>query len=144
MSFRADVRAAAASLLSDYATDAGVKMQVYPARPSSLFPPTGFVDRITESDEYVGIVLAQRTIRADVVIVHGMFDSANAADQADAFVDGFFDWVNARVHEAGANTTIGLVSMDDEPGWTPDWTPANTTAPAVYYATRIVLEGFAG
>ena len=56
MTFRADVRAAAAAFLTDYATDAGMRMQVYPARPASLFTPSGFVDRITESDAYVGIV----------------------------------------------------------------------------------------
>ena len=144
MTFRADVRSAAAAFLTDYATSAGVTMQVYPARPDSLMPPTGFVDRITESDAYVGIVLVQRTVRAEVVIVHGKFDDKEAANQADAFVDGFIAWVNARVHQAGANTTIGLLSADDEPGWSPDWKPANLNTLTQYYATRITLEGFAG
>jgi hypothetical protein len=144
MSFRADVRAAAAAFLTDYAVNAGIGMQVYPARPASLMPPTGFVDRITESDTNVGVVLTQRYVRAEVVIVHGLFDSKEAADNADAFVDGLFDWINARVHQAGANTTIGLLSMDDEPGWSPDWKPANLNTLSQYYATRITLEGFAG
>ena len=32
----------------------------------------------------------------------GSFDSGNAADQADRFVDGFVAWVDANVHPIGA------------------------------------------
>lgn len=144
--FQAAMRGAAVDLLTDYATSAGVKLQVYPGRPASLFPPTAFPDRITETFEYPGAVTwRQRSPRVEVVVVHGVFDSKEAVDQKDAFVDGFLDYVTDRVHAAGANTTIGLVSVEDEPAWQPDWSPANLKgAIAIYYATRLTLEGFAG
>lgn len=144
--FQAACRAAAVELLADYAASAGVKLQVYPGRPKSLFPPTAFVDRISETIEYTGPTFQQRTPRVEVIVVHGLFDSKEAADQKDAFADGFIDYVTGEYHAAGANTLIALTSVEDEPAWTPDWEPANhTNGPQpVYYATRLTLEGFAG
>ena len=143
---QASARAACVDLLTDFAADEGIKLQVYPGRPKSLFPPSAFVDRITETLEWSGTGWPQRTVRAEVVVVHGVFDSKEAVDQKDAFVDGFVYWVADNVHAAGANTTIGLVSVEDEPAWQPDWRPANTTngPDPIYYATRLTLEGFAG
>jgi hypothetical protein len=141
------MRAAAVTLLTDYAANAGTKLQVYPGRPKSLFPPTAFVDRISESLEYPGSTTwRQRTVRCDVIVIFGNFDSKEAVDQKDAFVDGFLDWATDNVHAAGANTTIGVTAVEDEPAWTPDWRPANTTngPDPIYYATRLTLEGFAG
>jgi hypothetical protein len=146
IAFQAAMRAAAVELLTDFAADSGTKLQVYPGRPASLFPPTAFVDRLTETLEYPGSVTwRQRTVRTDVMVVHGVFDSKEAADQKDAFVDAFVDWATDHVHAAGGNTTIAVVSVEDEPAWQPDWTPANKiNAPAIFYATRLTLEGFAG
>ena len=142
MGFQADVRAAAVALLTDYASDAGVKLQVYPARPRSIFPPTAFVDLIRETIEYVGITLRQRSPTAEIVIIHGIFDSKGAADQKDAFVDGFLDWVTDRYHTAGANTLLAVTATEDMPNYVPEWMPPE--AQLVYYATRLTLEGFAG
>ena len=145
VAFESAVRAAAVSLLTDFAASAGIKLQVYRARPASLFPPTAFVDKMGERIEYPGSTdWRQRTVTAEVVVVHGVFDSGEAVDQRDAFVDAFLDWATDRVHEAGASTTLGLVAVEDEPAWSPDWNPVNGNASAVYYATRLTLEGFAG
>jgi hypothetical protein len=145
IAFSAEMRAASVALLDAYAVAADVRLQTYRARPKSLFPPTAFVDRLSEVIEYPGAVTwRQRTLRAEVIVVHGLFDSGDAVDQRDAFVDGFMDWVTDNVHAAGANTTVGLVAVDDEPAWSPDWRPANTENIPTYYATRITLEGFAG
>ena len=143
---QATTRAACVKLLTDFAVDVGVKLQVYPARPRSLFPPSAFVDKISETLEWSGTGWPQRTVRAEVMVVHGVFDTLEAATQRDAFVDGFVYWIADEVHAAGANTTIGLVAIDDEPAWQPDWRPANTTngPDPIYYATRLTLEGFAG
>ena len=143
---QAELRAACVELLTEYAADEDLKLQVYPARPRSLFPPTAFVDRITERLEWSGTGWPQRNVTAEVVVVHGVFDTKDAAEQRDAFVDGFVYWVAGDVHAAGANTTVALVSVDDEPAWQPDWRPANTTngPDPIYYATRLTLEGFAG
>lgn len=142
---RSAARAAAVKLLADYAAAASVRLQVYPGRPASLFPPTGFVDRITENIESFTVRLNQRTASVDVVIVHGEFDSKEAVTHADDFADEFLDWVTDNYHAAGANTLIRVADMSDEPAWQPDWRPANREAQdKSYYATRITLEGFAG
>jgi hypothetical protein len=133
---QADVRAAAVALFLGYAADAGIKLQVYPARPRSINPPTAFVDLIHETITYDG--LRQRNPSAVCIVVHGLFDSADAADQKDAFIDGFLDWVTADIHAAGGNTVIGVTNTEDIPAWQPDWMP--TEQRRTYYATQITLE----
>ncbi len=145
---RAALRAAAVELLEDYAQSASLKLQVYRARPRSIHPPTAFVDTIREARVYHGIQLVQTTPQADVIVVHGprlpgggSFDSGDATDQADAFADGFSAYVDSQVHAIGSNTTIGAVSIEDDPTYIPDWVPIEEQLS--YYATRITLEGFA-
>jgi hypothetical protein len=133
------VRAAAVSLLTDYAATAAVRMQIYPARPRSVSPPTGFVDGLREAVVHTG--LNQRTVSADVIVVHGLFDSKDAADQKDTFVDGFVDWSLDNLGEAGTNTVLTLVSTEDIPDYVPEWLPPEQQR--TYYATRITLEGLA-
>src|SRR5687768_12484459 len=91
VSYQAAMRAASVTLLQNYAASAGTALQVYPARPRSLYPPCGFVDGINETLDYTG--LRQRHPQADVMVIHGIFDTKEAADQRDVFVDGFIDWV---------------------------------------------------
>jgi hypothetical protein len=143
MGLEADARAATVTMLSAYAASVSpaVKLQVYAGRPRSLNPPTAFVDRISETIEYVGITLRQRSPRVEVIVVHGSFDSADSAAQKDAFVDGFLDWVTNNYHAAGANTLIAITSVDDLPTWVPDWLPPERQSQ--YYATSISLEGYA-
>lgn len=139
---QAAMRAAAVDLLTDFAADVGIGLQVYPGRPRSIHAPTAFVDRITETIEYLGPTIQQRTPRADVVVLHGLFDSKDAAEQKDAFVDDFLDWVTDRYHEAGANTLIAVTATEDVPDYVNDWMPPEQQR--TWYATRITLEGFAG
>lgn len=148
MGFQADVRAAAVALLTAYAADdtghtgtANSRLQVYPARPRTINPPTGFVDGVNERIAYTG-QLRQRTPIVEMIVIHGLFDSKDAADQKDAFVDGLLDWVYARIHEAGANTTVGITETEDLPAYVPDWLPPADQK--TYYATRLSLEGYAG
>lgn len=151
MGFRADVRAACVTLLGEYKDavnqqradddEAPYILQIYPGRPRSVNPPCAFVDRISEDIAYTGPTLYQRTPRAEVVILHGLFDTKEAVDQADAFTDGFLAFVTADVHAAGANTTIGITSADDEPTFVNDWVPPDQQR--VYFGTRYTLEGFA-
>lgn len=140
------LRVAAVSLLQGYADEMvgdppakRLKLQVYRARPRTLKPPTGFVDSIRESITYTG--LNQRVPTADVIVLWGLFDSGDAVDQRDAFVDGFVDWTLDRIHEAGGNTTCALVDIDDIPDYVPEWLPPEEQR--TYYATRFSLEGLA-
>ena len=140
--FRADVRAACVSLLEAYRTASGIKLQIYRARPATIKPPTAFVDRISEADAYPAYTFPSRTPRAEVVVLHGVFDNGDAVDQADAFADGFLAFTVANLDEAGPNSTISVVEMEDDPTFVPDWLPEEYRIP--YFATRITLEGFAG
>lgn len=133
------MRAAAVTELTAYAADASVALQVYPGRPRSINPPTAFVDRLTESINYTG--LNQRVPQAEVLVLHGLFDSKEAVTQRDAFVDGFVDWMLDRFHSAGANTLCAIVGIDDDPEYVPTWQPPDVQR--TYYATRITLEGLA-
>lgn len=137
--FQSLMRAAAVTFLTDYKNDVGVRMQVYPGRPRSINPPTGFVDALRERISYTG--LNQRQPQADVIVIHGLFDSQEAADQKDAFVDGFIDWSLDRLHQANANTLIAVVETADIPDYVPDWLPPPEQR--TYYASRITLEGLA-
>jgi hypothetical protein len=138
--FQAAMRAAAVAFVTDYAQSASVRLQVYPGRPASLAPPTAFVDGIHEVITYTGL-LVSRVPTAEVIVLFGLFDSAEAVAQKDAFADGLIDWALDRYHQAGANTLISVNEVEDLPTYVNDW-----MAPArqdTYYAMRISLEGLA-
>jgi hypothetical protein len=116
------MRAACVDFMEDYAAAASIKLQVYSANETITYT-----------------ALNQRQPTADVIVIHGIFDSAVAADQRDAFVDGFIDWAMDNVHGAGANTTIAVTSVEDIPDFIPDWQPPQEQK--TYYASRITLEG---
>lgn len=141
MGFQADCRAASVALLRDYAASVSVRLQVYPGRPRTINPPTAFVDTIRESLTFTGISLYQRRPIVELIYVHGLFDSADAAGAADAFKDGFVEWVAVRYHEAGANTLIAPSELEDLPTFVNDWMPP--AEQRTFFATRISLEGFA-
>ena len=135
--YQTAMRAAAVTLLEAYAADAGTALQVYPARPRTIYPPTAFVDSISETLDYTG--LRQRHPQAECVVVHGVFDTKEAADQRDVFVDAFIDWVTDNPGASGGGNLIWVVETEDLPTFTPDWMPPEQRR--TYYATRIVLEG---
>jgi hypothetical protein len=142
---RVALRAACVDFLEDYKASLaspGNRMQIYPARPASIHPPTGFIDVLRDSIADVTFGW-QRTPQAELVIIHALFDTKDAANQADIAVDGLLDWIFPRFHDAGANTTLGVRAVEDDPTYDPDWmpTPANGIRP-VYFATRITLEGY--
>ena len=139
IAFQTAMRTAAVAFLEDYRDSAGITLSVYRARPRHLAPPHAFVESIGETISYTA--LNQRQPRAEIVVVHGLFDSGAAADQRDGFIDGLIDWSFDRFHQAGANTTVAIVSIDDDPVYVPDWLPEGERQS--YYATRITLEGLA-
>ena len=133
---QAALRAAVVQLLKDYAADAHIKLQVYPGRPRTLYPPTAFVDTMHERITYDG--LRQRYPTAEVVVVWGLFDSAEAVAQRDAFVDGFLDWWTDKPHAVSANSISDINAFGDLPAYVPDWVEAKNA----YYATLITVEGY--
>jgi hypothetical protein len=134
-------RAAAVQLITDFAADAGLQVQVWPGRPHAIFPPTAFVDAINEALSDYTTTNRQRRVQVQVLVLHGMYDTADTVAQRDRFVDGFLDWVVDRPHAAGGNTLLEVTTVQDEPSYVPDWLPSDV--PRVYYASRVWLEGFA-
>jgi len=141
IAFETNARAAAVTLLEDYAAAAGINLQVYRARPRSIAPPTAFVDAINETlVDFVGTI-RQRTPHVAIIVVHAIFDSGEAADQRDAFVDGFLDWIADRAYGFGGSTQVVVSEVSDLPAWVPEWMPP--AQQQTFYATQITLEGFA-
>lgn len=141
VSFRSRMRDAAVQLLKDYSAEANIGLTVYRARPRSIHTPQAFIDNIRETVNYSNVRGRRRVPLVEVFILWGLFDSGEAVDQADIFVDDFLNWVTDRPHAAGATTLISVQSVEDEPTFVPDWIEANRMS---YYATRITLEGFVG
>lgn len=135
------MRAAAVELLEDYVADAGLALNVYPGRPRTISPPHAFVDRIRERMVHHAD-WQERLPVVDVVVVHAVFDSKDATEQRDAFVDGFVEWASENPHKAGPNTVLGIVAVDDDPNWVADWMPPDRQFQ--YYATTFSLEGYGG
>lgn len=135
--FRADVRQASAQMLRDYALFVDIRLQVYPGRPTTINPPTAFIDQLREVTEYDA--QRERRVQADILIVHGLFDSKVTAESGDAFVDGFVDWSWDRFHAAGPDTSLAPIATIDDPTFVPEWIPESLQR--TYFATRITLEG---
>jgi len=141
IAFAAAARAGAVQMLEDYKTAAGIGLQIYPARPRSIAPPTAFIDGMNERLVDFAGTIRQRTPTVHVVVVHGSIDDLEAATQRDAFVDGFLDWVADNFHAFDPRTLVAVTEVTDLPGWVPEWFPPQNQR--TYYATQITLEGFA-
>ena len=139
--FQTYVRAAALQLVVDYAQAVGLVLTAYPGRPRTIAPPHAFIDRMREAIDFDG-AYRKRLVQADVRIVWGLFDSKEAVDQRDAFVDGFVDWVTDRPHQAYGTTELEPRSVDDDPDFVPDWVPEQNRK--TYFSSIITLEGYAG
>lgn len=137
---QAAYRAAAVQLLAECGAALPVQLQVYRARPASIKPPTAFVDSMQdETPDFLSPAIFQHVTTVNLVCIWGLFDSGEAADQRDAFVDAFHEYVRTRYHEAGATTLIRPAGVVDDPAFVPDWLPRDKQA--TYYATKITLVG---
>lgn len=138
MGFRADIRAAAVTLMTGYSTaNSGALRQIYPGRPRSIYAPTGFVDTINESSILYTAGPRNRNPSVGIILIQSEFDSEEAVTAQDALVDGFIDYVTANPHAAGARTLVTIAEVQDLPNYQPDWI---ADAP-FYFASRLTLEG---
>lgn len=141
MTFRVDLRIAICDLLRDYRASVSSTLAVYEGRPVSINAPHAFVDSVRENIEYVGPIRYQRELTLDLIFLHGLYDSKDAAMAVDTFVDGFLAYVVPQFHAAGANTLTEIVEVEDLPTYVPDWLP--TERQKTYYGVRIALRGYA-
>jgi len=135
--FQTYMRQGAVELLTEFGQDFGIKLQVYPARPRTINPPTAFIDKMREAITFDAA--RDRVVQVDIVIVWGEFDSKEAADQRDAFVDAFVDWVSDRYHAAHPSTVLEPRTVEDDPVFIAEWLPPERQRP--WFATTITLEG---
>lgn len=145
--FETAMRAGLVSMLEAFRTDVTGSwdrvFNIWPARPTSIQPPHAWVDLIREQVSLDGPRMRQRNGEADVVVVHGTFDSKDTVAQRDRFVDGFMDWLLDNPHAFGASTLAGdSVRIADEPDFTPSWLPPERQQS--YFATRITVAGYVG
>lgn len=134
-------RAGAVTLLSGYAASVGIKLQIYRARVGQFSPPTAYVESLTEGTDDFSKDESQRSVSVLIRVVWGVFDSGDAVDQRDRFVDGFYAYVaDNGAHAFGPNTTCSWRSVSDDPDFTADWIEGDTRPK---FATAITLEGFA-
>jgi len=129
--------------LTDYKEDAELRLNVYSARPATITPPHAFIDRLRESMVH-DAGFQERTPLVDVIVVHGVFDSKDAAARRDAFVDGFIEWCAENPHMAGPNTVLGIVATEDDPNWVAEWLAAPGKALEQWYATTFTIQGYGG
>jgi hypothetical protein len=106
--FQTAMRAAAVQLLTDFKADMGIGLQIYPGRPRTIYPPSAFVDSIDEALTTVLGNLNDRNPTVTVVVVHGLFDSADTVAQRDAFVDAYHRMGTGSPHQAGGQTLIAV------------------------------------
>lgn len=139
--FRTQMRAAAIALAVGYADQEGLKLQTYPGRPTTLYTPSFFVNRIRERISYLGPMRIQRVPIVECVYLHAILDTADVTARGDAFIDGFIEYAAAHPDYANENTVLGVTETTDDPNFVPDWIPADQRK--VYYATVIALEGLA-
>ncbi len=133
-------RAAAVAFLTEYAVSMDIGLQVYPGRPRTVRPPTGFVDGINETYNAFTDRHYQGNIQVRVIVLWGLFDSLDAVTQKDEFIDGLAVWAYSHPHEAGGNTLIWLAEVQDLPDYVPEWLPPEQQK--TYYATEVTLGGF--
>ena len=142
--FETQMRAAGVQMLNDFRQDASIKLQIYPGRPLSIAPPTAFIESLGETVSWAASPgLRQRNVRLTFKMVWGLFDSAEAVNQRDYFMDNFIDWISDHPHAAGGATVFGDMSIDDDPSFTPDWGDERQRN-ATYFSSTLTLEGFAG
>lgn len=142
INFHAALRVAVTDLLDEYKTSSGINLQVYPGRPMSIYPPTIFRDAQNEEPVLTAQGTRQRNLHSSWIAVWGDFDSKEAVQQRDAFVDGFSAYVLANFHKAGGATDLYVGTVTDLPVFQPDW-GSDVQRNTVYYGTRITVEGFA-
>jgi hypothetical protein len=138
---QANARAGAIALVDGYRTAANLELgQLYRARPKgSPKLPCVFIDRITEGADSFTREESQRTVLVALRIVWGVYDTGDAVDQRDRFVDGFYGHVMDNPHAFGANALVYWRAVTDNPEWTPEWLDQSES----YFMTEITLEGFA-
>jgi len=134
-------RAGTVKLVDDYRTAASLDLgQLYRARPKQIKAPSIWIDSIVENTDAFTVEESQRLVRVTLRNVWRKYDTGDAVDQRDRYVDGFYGHVTDNYHAFGPNTLVSWIGVTDDPDWTPDWIPGDTES---YFLTEITLEGTA-
>ena len=129
--------------LQAFKVASGLRLQIYPGRPRTLVPPSIWQDSRRDTISFRGardVNFMGHVMTTELVALHGLFDSAEAVSQRDAFVDGFTSYIRANRDTglAGPNSVLLSMTLNDVPNYVPDWVPERDQL--VYFATLITLE----
>ncbi len=132
-------RAGTVTLVDGYRTAAGLELgQLYRARPLQIKSPSVWIDSLVENTDAFTVEESQRVVRVTLRVVWRVYDTGDAVDQRDRFVDGFYAHVMDNYHAFGANAECNWIAVSDDPDWTPEWIPGDTESK---FLTEITLEG---
>jgi hypothetical protein len=140
LALQTGARAGTVTLVEAYRTTTGLSLgQLYRGRPTQIKAPSVWIDSIVENTDAFTVEESQRVVRVTLRIVWRVYDTGDAVDQRDRFVDGFYDHVQTSgYHAFGANSECNWIGVTDDPAWTPDWIVGDTES---YFLTEITLEG---
>ncbi len=135
-----NARAGSVQLLEGYRSAASLTTgQLYRARPTrALKLPSMWVESITEATDAFTVEESQRVVRVVLRIVWGAYDTGEAVDQRDKFIDGFYAYTMDHHDAFGANAEVYMVGTSDDPDFSPSWLTEGETP---YFMTEIFLEG---
>ncbi len=131
------------SALEAFKTAEGLNLQIYPGRPRTIFPPSIWQDVRRDTISFRGVRdvnFMAHSLTSELVAVHGLFDTKEALEQRDAFIDAFASYIRANRDTglAGPNSVLLSMTITDVPNYVPDWVPEQEQT--TYYATLITLE----
>jgi hypothetical protein len=86
--------------------------QGYAARPASFHPPLFYIGGISETLNHSAGV-RQRLQTAQVAIVRGLYDNAEAMEWLDDACDSLLDYLSDRPHAISNTTVITPLSTED-------------------------------
>jgi hypothetical protein len=105
--------------------------QGYRARPASFHPPLFYIGGISESLTH-SVGVRQRLQQAQVAIVRGLYDNAEAMEWLDEATDSLLDYLSDRPHAIDNSTVITPMSTED--------VELDLGAGTVYAATIVTLR----
>jgi len=130
---RADFRTALIGILDDFRTaHPSMLRQTHNARPATFYPPCAYVGQFSEPTiEHEFGNRQTRSLRGQLVIVHGVYENSETAASLDVTADALITYLATQHARADATKLLEPISSEDA-----DLVIAETT----YAATLITVS----
>ena len=111
---RADFRTALAGILDDFKQANPSLRQTYRARPATFNPPLAYVGNFSEPTiEHEFGNRQTRSLRGQLVIVHGVYENAETAEKLDVLADALITYLASQHARADATKLLEPISSED-------------------------------